>query len=214
MKEAKFKVGDKVRILDGSKIEDYTGNWVNTMKKYVGKVATINRLLSDFDGGRRGYRMKEVDYTWDERGLEPAEEVKNVVIWRTGNRVYAKDSITKEQAVARCSPEDKFDFLTGAKLALERLEKLNQPLAVGDEVRVINTGDIYDINWRWVCEHVKDDALKARFAFGVSLGYPKIKKLDDKFIIRVIDEDKAYIEHANPGFGPCHLIDITGLERW
>lgn len=30
----KFKIGDKVRILDGSNIKNYTGGWYNYMNKY------------------------------------------------------------------------------------------------------------------------------------------------------------------------------------
>ena len=212
MKEAKFKVGDKVRILDGSKIKNYAGSWVSDMCHHVGKVATVNKVDTFWDDSCVSYRMKEFSYRWDERGLEPAEEVKNVVIWRTGNRVYAKDTITGKETVARCSPEDTFDFLTGAKLALERLEKLSKPLAVGDEVRVINTGEVYRFGEGWINEHIKNDLLKIRFAYGVSLGYPDVKKLDDKFIIRAIAENMAYIEHN--GDGPCHLIGLVGLERW
>lgn len=36
---SKFKVGDKVRILDGSKINNYFGGWVDGMKKHVSKFA-------------------------------------------------------------------------------------------------------------------------------------------------------------------------------
>ena len=35
MNKPKFKVGDKVKILDGSKIKDYTNGWVDYMSKYV-----------------------------------------------------------------------------------------------------------------------------------------------------------------------------------
>lgn len=222
MKEAKFKVGDKVRILDGSKIDRYTGSWTGLMGQYVGKVATIDEVETFRCEVCASYRMKEFPYRWDERGLKLStkksaevefNEVKSVVIWRTGNRVYAKDTITKEQAVARCSPEDKFDFLTGAKLALERLEKLNQPLAVGDVVRVINTGKVYPSNERWINEHIEEDFLKIRFAYGQSLGYPETIRLDDKFRIRVIADGMAYIEHVGLN-DRCHLIGLAGLERW
>lgn len=222
MKEAKFKVGDKVRILDGSKIDRYTGSWTGLMSRYVGIIATIAEIENFRSEVCASYRMEEFPYRWDERGLKlaaekPAEvkcdEVKNVVIWRSGNRVYAKDTITKEQAVARCGPEDKFDFLTGAKLALERLEKLNQPLAVGDVVRVINTGKVYPSNERWVNEHVEEDLLKIRFAYGQSLGYPETIRLDDKFRIRVIADGMAYIERVSLD-DRCYLIGLAGLERW
>ena len=47
MKEAKFKVGDKVRILDGSKILNYTGDWLPRMANHIGKIATIDHY-ADF----------------------------------------------------------------------------------------------------------------------------------------------------------------------
>ena len=51
------------------------------------------------------------------------EEVKNdcIVIYRKDNETIALDKTTGAKAVAKCSPEDKYDFTTGAKLAFERL---------------------------------------------------------------------------------------------
>ncbi len=151
MSKPKFKVGDKVRILDGSKIEDYARGWVDkdspsvlvakmlclcndegiakySMKTYVGKIGTIEsaEILRD---GRISYRLKEYDFCWDERGLEPAGETptfKNftnnrIEIYREGRDVIALDKRTGEKAIAKCSPEDEFDFEVGAKLAFERL---------------------------------------------------------------------------------------------
>lgn len=124
MAKAKFKVGDKVKILDGSKIENYTGGW-NTwgMKGDVGKVVTIKEVEKK-DDGRVGYRMNEVVCVWDERGLElvtKAEDKETIVIYRDGNEVIAFNKKTKEKAVAKCNPSDKFDFKVGAKIAFDRL---------------------------------------------------------------------------------------------
>ena len=66
---AKFKVGDKVRILDGSAIPNYTGNW--EMDKYIGDICTIETIKT-YSDLRIGYHVKENLYTFDERGLEPA----------------------------------------------------------------------------------------------------------------------------------------------
>lgn len=64
---AKFKVGDRVRVLDGSKIEGYDGSWVPDMKEYVGNVYTIARMhLSG------SYCLKGIPFIYDERGLERA----------------------------------------------------------------------------------------------------------------------------------------------
>lgn len=64
----KFKIGDKVRILNGENIEDYAGGWVGDMANYVGNIYTVVRFVDE-----RGVRLENADYTWDERGLELVE---------------------------------------------------------------------------------------------------------------------------------------------
>lgn len=46
---------------------------------------------------------------------------KNVIITISENKVIAKDVKTGKTGIARCNPADKFDFATGAKIAIERL---------------------------------------------------------------------------------------------
>lgn len=116
---AKFKKGDKVRILDGSKIGNYTGGWTSRMDYFVGKVATIN-TLEKLSNGRIGYHMEEFNFIYDERGLELVEP-ETIVIYRKDNKVIALDKSTGKTATARCNPADTFDFMTGAKLAFDRL---------------------------------------------------------------------------------------------
>lgn len=115
----KFKVGDRVRILDGSKIENYTAGW-NTwdMPKLVGQEAKITHCMIVND--KPAYWLDYSGLTWDERGLEL---IKNecIVIYRKGQEVIALDKVTGKKAVAKCSPEDEFDFKIGSKLAFERL---------------------------------------------------------------------------------------------
>lgn len=83
---AKFKVGDKVRILDGSKIKNYTGGWQETMAKFVGEVYAIKEVLKY--SMKQAYRLdiSELRYgfIWDERGLEAACKFK------VGDKVRAK----------------------------------------------------------------------------------------------------------------------------
>jgi ribosomal protein S17 len=66
--KAKFKVGDKVKILDGSRISNYTGGW--WMHEDVGKTGTIETIVTYNNPERVGYHLKELDYCYDERGLE------------------------------------------------------------------------------------------------------------------------------------------------
>ncbi len=50
--------------------------------------------------------------------LSPHE---SIVIYRKDNEVIALDKSAGEKAVAKCNPNDEFDFYTGAKLAFQRL---------------------------------------------------------------------------------------------
>lgn len=126
---SKFKVGDKVRILDGSKIENYTGNWNSFMNTFVGEVHTIQRIRHGRTNGRVSYCLSDIIFVWDERGLELVSEQKSeqkqkIVITTDGKitkaRLYDDEKLVR-QAVASCAPGDKFDFNVGANLAFTRL---------------------------------------------------------------------------------------------
>lgn len=198
---AKFKVGDKVRILDGSKIKNYSGTWCpKSMKHYVGEVHVIENVRVH-DDGITSYVMEDNCFNWDERGLEPVEaskkqkqkrkfkvgdkvigndkaerfhnitnkgwigevsgvysdgiiRVKNehfpdglmayascfdlldcknnqkIVITTDGKRTTAVLCDGKKrvkEASAVCSDDDEFNFMTGAKIALERLTEEKEP---------------------------------------------------------------------------------------
>lgn len=118
MSKPKFKVGDRVRILDGSNIKNYYGGWSTHMKGCVGKIATVRRLCSHYT--QNSYLLEGSIYSWDERGLEPVNPEK-IIIYRNGSEVIAKNTATGKTGVARCNPADEFDFNTGVKLAFERL---------------------------------------------------------------------------------------------
>lgn len=89
---AKFKVGDKVRILDGSKIEHYTGGWNNIhMSNHIGKVYKVEAVHEHWaDNSYAGYRLNVkgicTGCIWDERGLELATKPK----FKVGDKVRAK----------------------------------------------------------------------------------------------------------------------------
>lgn len=121
----KFNVGDRVRILDGSKIEGYTAGWIKEMKPFVGRTAEIRRRTV-FDG-KPAYKIRElgvtgldVCYSFDERGLKKAIR-RPIVISADGNTVTAVDKETGEKGIAKCSPDDKYDFRVGALIAVNRL---------------------------------------------------------------------------------------------
>lgn len=138
---SKFKVGDKVRILDGSKIKGYTGNWFwPLMKKHVGEVHTIASVDSDWSGGRVAYCLKDVGFAWDERGLDLVKETipKKIVITSNGKTTTAALYDGKRRiksTEARCSDSDVFDFMTGAEIAMDRLTGHPHKEAIPSDLR-------------------------------------------------------------------------------
>lgn len=210
---AKFKVGDRVRVLDGSKIEDYHGSWVPDMKEYVGDVYTVAKIHPS-----GSYRLKDIPFVYDERGLERAENPGKIVITTDGRSTTAKlyqHGEPTRKAVAKCSPEDTFDFAIGAKLALARLIDAvnNPPIQVGDLVRVVNTGKCYPRKPRWVAEHIADSLLIARYAYGQRLGYPGIIKHPGTFRVLCIADGWAFIQLTDNYDTSCYLVGLDGLER-
>lgn len=128
-----FKVGDKVIIKDDCP-------W------FPGQKGTIR----DDDGG--GYLNFTVildnggSVYLDERYIVPQKQVKSdecIVIFRKDREVIALDKSTGKKAVAKCSPEDTFDFKVGAKLAFERLMTTTKIVKqdkykVGDKVKIVD----------------------------------------------------------------------------
>lgn len=76
---AKFKIGDKVRVLDGANIEDYTGSWA--MKEFVGMITTISAIINDYTN-RTAYMLKDMAYSFDERGLELVEYMPDIIDYK------------------------------------------------------------------------------------------------------------------------------------
>ena len=132
---SKFKVGDKVRILDGSNIKNYVGGWVQEMGRYVGEVYKVANVVHDSSGSSMyKYKLEGVCYVWDERSLERCGN-ETIVIYRKDNDVIALDKRTGKKAIEKCSPEDKFDFNIGAKLAFERLMNGNKENITVEDMR-------------------------------------------------------------------------------
>lgn len=123
---AKYKIGDKVRIVD---YRTYRMNDFGKMDKWLGKVMTIRDLSSP------GYWMRE-DYgenngygwLWDDdmiSGLaEPEREPCTVVLRFDGMITTAtlkRGGRDVKTAEARCNPEDTYSRAEGARVAVERL---------------------------------------------------------------------------------------------
>lgn len=120
----KYKVGDKVRIVSEWGIDCYQDS-KGKMDKWLGKVMTIRYV------GELVYRMVEDSTEYDGKGWPWVENCiaglaceNKIVITTNGTetlaRLYDRNKVIKT-ATAKCSPDDKFSFETGAKIAFERL---------------------------------------------------------------------------------------------
>lgn len=95
----KYKIGDKVRILDGRNIKDLAGGYVPEMREYVATVGVIIDVVHVY--GYPAYRLFNTPFTWDERMLCQIEETCNppriekngiatIVFWNDGTKTVVK----------------------------------------------------------------------------------------------------------------------------
>lgn len=143
--EYKFHIGDRVMVLDGSKIEEYTYGWF--MKDTVGKKGII--IARNMIGKYPAYQIKfdDKDFwqynvcTFDERGLEFVG-IDAINFFVIGRKVCARMCDSNGEvitAVAECHSDDEFDLKTGINIALDRLLAKNS-LYNGKVVCVENNG--------------------------------------------------------------------------
>lgn len=111
----KFKIGDKV--IGNDLADEY---YAVTRKGYKGIVTDVLE-----DGN-----IKVNRYTVLEECFDLFEEEEKIVITRKGKKTIAKYYVNgevMEKGLARCCPEDTFDFATGAKIAFDRMFGFAEP---------------------------------------------------------------------------------------
>lgn len=142
MSKAKFKVGDTVRILDGSKIDGYTGGFNEVMKRMCGEIRTIKEVTARNNGEKPCYYLENTRFLWDERGLERVGEGRKIVITVTGRTtraaMYDGHKLIKE-STAKCHKDDVFYFETGAALAFDRLVGACKETKTESKLEPLNT---------------------------------------------------------------------------
>lgn len=152
---AKYKVGDKVRIVSERPRE----RWNPEMDKYLGKTMTITKSGINHIGVY--YHMEDDDndfhfhWYWYEdmiSGLaeqeKPADENLSVTIRFCGRttvaELYKNGRVVKVEN-ARCNPKDEYSRSEGARIAVERLfekkgkesePKVSKP-KVGDKFKIV-----------------------------------------------------------------------------
>lgn len=137
----KYKVGDKVVVKKNIACEDRYGMYgeanqecvvTASMAKRAGQVVTISHVRDCGDYHR--YYIEEDYWNWVDGMFEGlAKDPEKIVITHDGKKTTAtlyRENGSKEQATAKCAPEDTFDFNVGAKLAMERLMEKVKPVEI------------------------------------------------------------------------------------
>ena len=124
----KHEVGDKVKIREDLVSGELYGCcvFVPEMRKFCGKIVRITAITKR----TKCYRIDSNNYFWTDEMFENVDVKaqgmdKRVVIGVDGNKVAARCG--NKKGVARCHPDDTFDFYIGAKIALARLEESEKP---------------------------------------------------------------------------------------
>lgn len=122
------------------------------------------------------------DFEWDDKNTKR----KPVIIYQNGQDVIALDKETGKKAVAKCHPNDEFDFAIGAKIAFGRLyhsqdyisednkAKCKPEFQVGDRVRCIKKdykiGGINIVNELGVIREAETGASSVLVEFDNNIG--------------------------------------------
>ena len=174
----KFKVGDKVRIREDLVVGRTYGGITNYsfLSEKDGNLGaqTITRITNSGN-----YRLDKATFTYSGEMLEPVKEEvsENLVIYRKDNKTIAKyyKGDKTFEAEAKCSPEDEYDFKTGAELAMNRVmdkakeedeyswvkcvgyrQKSEFYFTVGKEYKIFNNGNITnDYEYTYAGKHSK-----------------------------------------------------------
>lgn len=219
----KFNVGD---IIKGKQESSYHYGITNkrmtkaeVVKVCEGAVDDIRIKVLEHDNKQfigQKYQVCSAHFDLVKRKKEKSR--KPIVIYNRGKEVIAVDKNTGKKAIARCCPEDTFDFETGAKIAFERLLSDPNDIAIGDMVRVIDTGALYTTDYKKVMEMSDERSVVAKYTYDNDKGYDKgIRKLDDVYKVLNIDGEHVLIqktyEYTTKYGDEVLLIGKRGLEK-
>lgn len=147
---SKFEVGD---IIKG--ISDYYGITNKDMTK--GKVVEADNYRICVKILEHETTPEEIGNTYHVDNSEEYFKLVNqnecIVIYRNANETIALDKSTGKKAVAKCCPEDTYDFKTGAKLAFERLiddgvREVKRAAKVGEYIKIVNASGNKDDEYK------------------------------------------------------------------
>ena len=124
------KKDSSVRWATGSKPTGY-GDFFETRGVYL---IIENDVLTFIEIDEFGYTDKKGNTVVSANKFLGKSKNPNIVIFRRGREVIAKDVATGNEGIAKCSPDDEFIFKTGASIAMARL-MAKTPEALNHDVK-------------------------------------------------------------------------------
>lgn len=204
MKRMKYEVGDKVRIRSWDSMASQYGtdsrdgsinvrhSFTKPMGKYCGKLVTIAELRPSFNG----YKIEEDGGAWTYSDEMFETTSSTIIIYRNDDEVIALDKSTGKMNKAICSPEDEFDFYTGASLAITRLIN-DEPVPEVRKTEKYFTGEIFCTSGAGFFEKGRIYKVKKGYIlrkdgtiFGAGRGvgpYKSIEEINEDFLSKFIE---------------------------
>ena len=261
----KFKVGDRVRVRewdDMAKEFGTIGFGIETPRRFLEEMAELCGETGVIVGiHKKSDGTQELHINWDNdadgndrkrwnydngmfelivKPITPLRTTPKIVITTDGKTTTAKLYNNKslcETATAQCSPEDKFDFNIGAKLAMDRLMKAVGGdtdaktdcgvINVGDRVHIIDDGGVYPTYDSWISENAPQYAIY--YAFGADLPTDQFKKTyyvlkkaphrDTGKMLCLISTNgvpvscDGLMDSCGYRYEPCYLINESDLAK-
>lgn len=171
-------------ILGDGLVEIYVTKWIKKDVDFPDIFAVKEKY---FDLVERESEKRSVHITWD-------GESKTVrAVYKVGNEVV-------DRREANCHPDDNFDFFTGAKLALERIEvnsdieehTESDVIKIGDIVTVTDDGESYSTYTDWFAKNGYEESLP-RYAYGVRF-FKTTLGFEDSDTFKVIGKGSALFD--------------------
>lgn len=200
---SKFKVGERYRF---DREGDYHHNLVIEIKeigtKYNGRKFYVYDVISGNDDA--GCIIFDEGSEFEKHLVPVHDKCQPIVIYRNGRQVIALDKNSGKRGVAIGSPDDNFDFNTGAKLAFERLmapEPLNCKICITKKsgCASLTVGRIYEI---------KNGKFSLDGGLTVPLGEPLYSIEDLKKFLRSENPDSNY-KGANLSAFPVEFVEVV-----
>lgn len=166
----KFKIGDRVKVVHNNHVRSKYAVIEDTgvIKAIDTGLSGEPNILVDFDVPRplfhnaNGLTKQSCGYwCYEDMLIKEVKGIETIVIYRKDNKMIAVDRCTGKRAVAKCAPEDDFNYLEGARIAFNRLLEENhfKVLCVKDVKMcgktIFNAGKLYKyVNGRCLdCEN-------------------------------------------------------------